>query len=79
MTNEYKGYPLFNDIKDDKLRNWNRINILYNIKETLGNVVAIRYAQQLDKVSRAALLHMHYYIDKTGYTNVRREIIRGMQ
>lgn len=75
---DFLAYPDFSDVTNDRLRAYNRVNVIYNIKETVGNVVAVRYAHQFDRAAKVAILNLHNYIKRTGYSTVRREILRSV-
>lgn len=70
------NYPTFNDVEDPTLRAWNRLNIIFNIKEHLGNVVATRYTKQFNNKEKAGILALAAGVSARGYENIRREIIR---
>lgn len=71
-------YPNFNDIMNEKLQAYNRLNVIYNIKETVGNAPAIHYTKQFSKKARIAMLKMDQYIRQVGYSVVRREMIASV-
>lgn len=71
-------YPNFNDIMNEKLQAYNRLNIVYNIKETFGNAVAVDYMKQFSKKAKAAVMNMHQHIIDVGYSTVRREMIASV-
>ncbi len=48
MTNEYKGYPLFNDVSDDLLRAWNRMRIAANIMQDVGDDNSKEYLENFN-------------------------------
>lgn len=81
LTNdvEYGGYPLFNEIKNPTLRTWNRVNVIYNMKEFLrNNALAVKYAQQFTRNEQLAIHTMLLEIYRYGYEATRRTIIRGL-
>lgn len=78
QPNEYHGYSLFHDVLSPKLKAWNRINIIFNIKEYIGNAVATKYAAQFDKADKIMIVLTAMKIQKNGYENTRREIMREM-
>lgn len=71
-------YPDFNDVMNSKLQAYNRLNIVYNIKETFGNAVAVAYTKQFSKKAKAAILYMHQHINDVGFSTVRREMIASV-
>lgn len=79
-TNEFNGFPMFYDVVNPKLRAWNRLNIIFNIKEFLkNNPLSVEYASQFKKADLVELGRMAIRVKKNGYENTRREIIRGNQ
>ncbi len=68
--------PTFEDIKDTKLRAWNRLNTIFNLKETIGEGAVSNYAKQFTKEDKFAIFGMAAYITKHGYENTRREIFK---
>ena len=52
MSNNYKGSPLFNDVKDVRLQTWNRCAIVFNLTADRGVEAAKAYdlkAKELHK------------------------------
>lgn len=76
MTNEVKGYSLFNDIKNPAIRTWNRCAVMFNINSDHGQELAAEYASKLDNASMLQMKAMYKYIEVKGYENVRSEINR---
>ena len=74
MSNNYKGYSLFNDVSNVKLRTWNRCAALFNLNTDIGD--ATGYASQLTQSERAQCMAMLAYIDVKGYEDVKREVMR---
>jgi len=68
--------PTFNDVANPTLRTWNRLNIIYNMKEMKSNSLATRYAERFNKKDKIALLRMASKVANDGYETVRREILR---
>ena len=69
--------PTFDDIKEPKLQAWNRLNVIFNLKETIGDHAAVDYSKQFDKIGKVGIMLMSAYITKHGYENTRREIFKG--
>ncbi len=69
-------YPTFHEITDPKLRAWNRLNVIFNMKETVGNAASVDYSKQFDKQDKIAIVLLAAKVIKQGYENVRREFIR---
>jgi hypothetical protein len=75
---EFKGYPTFDEIKNPILRNWNRLNVIFNMKEFLkNNDMVTRYMKKFDKTDQIAIGRLAIEIKKNGYENTRRSIIRA--
>lgn len=75
---EFKGYPTFDEIRNPILRNWNRINVIFNMKEMFkNNDMVSRYMKKFNHDDQIAIGRLAIKIKKTGYENVRREIIRN--
>lgn len=72
------NYPTFNDIMNPKLQAYNRLNVIYNIKEHVGGVMATRYAEQFSKKAKAAIMIMHESILTLGYSSVRKQIMKAV-
>lgn len=78
QNEEFNGYPLFHEVISPTLRTWNRVNVIFNIKEILNNnALAIKYMQQFDKADQVAIAVMCFKITKDGYENTRRYIMRN--
>lgn len=71
-------YPLFRDIKNPKLRAWNRLNIIYNMKEQLGSASSRNYVKQFNKRDKFDILDLGSRVVREGYEDVRRSIIREL-
>lgn len=68
---------MFNHVRSSTLRNWNRLNIIYNIKEFLrNNSLAIKYFKQFKRKEQEIIWSLIQRVNKEGYANVRRSIIR---
>lgn len=68
--------PTFNDITEPKLRAWNRLNIIFNLKENISNAAAMEYTKQFTKADNFSIFAIAAYITKHGYENTRREIFK---
>ncbi len=71
-------FPTFDEILDPKLRAWNRINMIFNIKELIGNDIATEYVKQFDRADKVAIFVLGNTIVIRGYENTRREIFRSL-
>jgi hypothetical protein len=77
-TQEIGGYPLFFNVRNPSIRTWNRLNIIYNIKEFLrNNSLAIKYFKQFKDADRKLIWELSLRVKKEGYANVRRAIFRA--
>lgn len=75
---EFKGYSTFDEIKNPVLRTWNRMNIIFNMKESFkDNNMVTRYMQKFSREDQLAIGFLAIKIKKNGYENTRREIIRN--
>jgi hypothetical protein len=68
MTNEYKGFSLFNDIEDDALRTRNQAVVLANISESHsknrkisanGMGLIIGYFDKIAKIDRRTVMEQY--------------------
>jgi hypothetical protein len=75
-TIEFNGLPLFNTVLNKDLRAWNRLNVIFNMKEMLNNSRAQEYATQFKGSDLVEIGKMAIRVKKNGYENTRREIIR---
>lgn len=69
--------PTFNDVKDPTLRAWNRLNVIYNLKEMTAGKAVTRYADKFNKKDKITILKLASKVSNDNYENVRREIIRN--
>lgn len=72
MKNNYKGSPLFNDVKDVRLQTWNRCAIVFNLAADSGKAAATAYAKQFNDEDRQRISNMFALIEKYGYENIRK-------
>jgi len=75
MMNEL---PDFGYIGDSTLRNWNQLNIIYNLNQMGRNNLSRNYGKRLSKRDQYAVLKLDTYVNDNGYENVRREIFRKL-
>jgi len=71
MENNYKGYSLFNDVKDVKLRTWNRCATAFNIN-VKGDSEG--YLSCFGKECKKQIYAMLKYINVVGYNTARKNI-----
>ncbi len=69
--NSYKGYSLFKDVKDVKLRTWNRCATAFNIN---GTGDAEGYLSCFDSNCKKQVYAMLKYIKTIGYDTARIRI-----
>lgn len=72
----YKGYPLFNEIKDRQLKAYNRLNIMMNINDAMGEHMAQEYAEQIDQQGRTDLLFMGKMVEKYGNEQIKAIVMK---
>lgn len=77
MTDNYKGYSLFNGTENVALRAWNRCATFVTIMQDHGKTMAESYVKQLDDIARKQMNNMLDDIKRRGYGTVRREITEG--
>lgn len=73
MSNNYKGSPLFNDVKDVRLQTWNRCAIVFNLTADRGAEAAKAYAQRFSADDRTRISNMFKLIEKYGYETIRKQ------
>jgi len=74
MTKEFKGYPLFNDVTDDLLRAWNRIQIGQNIMEALGEEEAQAYLENFNDTDLMQVELLALMVSIHGEDEIRKQI-----
>lgn len=74
QNNNYKGYSLFVDVKDNRLRAFNRLQAMTNINELLGAHAAEDYVKQVPEVDRIDLAVMAKWIGEAGLPSVQRTL-----
>lgn len=72
----FNGYGLFNDIRDDQLRTYNRINVFLNIRDRHGPHVSHGYLRKFSRPDQINIFKMMSQIKITGYEQFRRNLIR---
>lgn len=73
MSNNYKGSPLFNDVKDVRLQTWNRCAIFFNLAADRGVDAAKAYAQRFNADDRTRMNNVFKLIEKYGYETIRKQ------
>lgn len=71
------GFPLFKNIRNPKLRSFNRANIFMNIKERYGREVAFNYLRKINRKGQEAVFDMMYLIHMNGFEQTRRDLLRN--
>lgn len=76
---EFAGFPMFNHVRNPNLRAWNRINVVYNLKEIVhNNVLSVKYVAQFTRNDQLAIHSMLAYIEREGYEQARRDLFRSL-
>lgn len=70
------SYGTFNDVRNYKLRAWNRINTYLNIKDKFGSYVAKNYLKKFKRSEQINIFIIMKRINEEGFENVRRQFIR---
>ena len=73
MTKEYKGWSLFNDVEDVRLRTWNRCAVTFNMN-AIDLAARDGYIDHIDKEGQAQMKAMLEYIKVKGYDVTRKSI-----
>ncbi len=78
MTTTAFDFSTFDEIHNPSLRTWNRLNVMFNMKEVFGpqSQMALNYLKKFTQVDRILIAKMAIEIGKNGYENTRREIMR---
>lgn len=71
---DYKGYSLFNEVKDAKLRAFNRVQTMVNINEATGEQQAQHYVECMDDAGKKDMAIMAAWIKRDGQENVIKQI-----
>ena len=67
----------FEEIENVTLRTWNRCATAFNLQDDKGEEAVQRYLDKFDQRSRRQMMIMFEYIQRKGYENVKREVMRG--
>lgn len=78
MTN-FKGYELFNDMKDDLLQAWNRANVIANINESLGVNDAQAYHDLFNPVEKMKIEMLLIMVSANGKEEVQKRIMKTLE
>ena len=73
MKSNYKGSPLFNNIKDVRLQTWNRCAIVFNLMADRGQSAVQEYTKQLNDADKVRVNNMFKLIEKYGYDTIRKQ------
>lgn len=73
MSNNYKGSPLFNDVKDVRLQTWNRCAIVFNLMADRGRDAAKAYMSKFNDEDKVRVNNMFELIRKYGYETIRKQ------
>lgn len=74
MPSNFKGYSLFEEVKEPKLRAFNRLQAMVNINDLLGENVATDYVNHFDKDGKTDLAVMAAWIKRDGMPSVQRQV-----
>ena len=77
MSEEFLGYPTFDEVMDDKVRAYNRVVTARNINESHGSVLCKKYLEYFPKDERISITAMAMYIKQYGGVEVVRNITNG--
>lgn len=72
MPKNFKGNPLFNNVKDVRLQTWNRCAIVFNLTADRGPEDARAYAKQFNEEDRLRMSNMFKMIKQYGYETIRK-------
>lgn len=72
MSNNYKGSPLFNDVKDVRLQTWNRCAIVFNLMADRGRDAAKAYMSKFSDEDKVRINNMFELIGQYGYETIRK-------
>ena len=75
MSNSYKGYSLFNDVKSVNLRSWNRAAIMHNMMEDGHKHIVEEYVAKLDKAGQMQCYIVLKMIVDKGVEAARKDIL----
>ena len=72
-------FPTFDEVRNPTLRTWNRLNIMFNMKEIFGpqSRMALNYLKKFSAKDQTDLAKLAIIVNKNGYENTRREIVRN--
>jgi len=73
MKNNFKGSPLFTDIKDVRLQTWNRCAIVFNLMADRGQEAVTQYVNQFGPDDKQRIKNMFSLIEKYGYDTIRKQ------
>ena len=73
MKNNYKGSPLFNNVKDVRLQTWNRCAIVFNLMADRGQAAVQEYVKQFNDEDKTRVNNMFKLIEKYGYDTIRKQ------
>ncbi len=70
----FKGYSLFNDVRDRKLQSFNRLQTMVNINTNMGEEQATHYVNEFSADEKKDLTAMALWIKQDGLASVQRQI-----
>ncbi len=78
-NNYYKELSLFNNIKNNSHRAWNRLLTISNLKEKGRTRDAANYLNKLDEVGRTGVGLLILAIQNKGLETVKAELSRNIE
>ncbi len=78
-SNYYKELSLFNNIKNNSHRAWNRLLTISNLKEKGRTRDAANYLNKLDEVGRTGVGLLILAIQNKGLETVKAELNRNIE
>lgn len=79
QKNDFKGFSLFNDVKDPKLQAYNRAAMLKNLRESHGDELANNYYLSFGGPSQFGIITTMMFVKEHGWDEVKRRIINGFE
>lgn len=74
LEDEYKGYNLFTQVNNLRIRTWNQLNTFLNILSIDNKTTAGEYLNCLADNGRAKVVSMIEELKEKGYTKLHKEV-----
>lgn len=71
---EFVGFSLFNDINNDILQAYNRLQMMKNINKMHGSVLSRKYGANFSKKDIMKMTTIASYIDRYGEEEVKKMV-----